>query len=140
MCTALVVREDYWRDYLWRETQLRGINVIRIQYVKMHKYLVEVAENAAEVTKKVLDAFKEAMNEVFIIVRDNLLDLINKITSFVDVLELEPFDDFGTVYDKIEARAVYLNRKESIRREQYYHDCFKLVKINYNIQHHDRRC
>lgn len=140
MCTALVVREDYWRDYFWREAEIRGIKITRYQFERAITWCYDFAERVGEAIRKIIDAFTEAMSYVAIALRDSFGSLIEALRNSFDKLDIEPFDDFDVVCDKIEARAIYLNRKESIRREQYYRNCFKLAKMNYNIQHHDRRC
>lgn len=140
MCTALVVREDYWRGYFWREAEIRGKRVNQYQIERMVEWTKVDFGNIAESIRKVVDVYTQAMAEAFVILKDNFADLFEKLNTFICDLDLEPIDDFDVVCDKIEAKAIYLNRKESIRREQYYHNYFKLIKTNYNIQYHDRRC
>lgn len=138
MCTALVVRDDYWRQQRRVTAELTGIDYEYLE--RLHTTLKEIAYEVGKAIRQVLDAFAEAFKKACVYLGDTVSSLAEMLGKLAEKMELDKDDDYFTVCDKFENRLLYLERKQSIQREQYYKNCFKLAKMNYNIQHHDRRC
>lgn len=138
MCTALVVRDDYWRQQRRVTAELTGIDYEYLE--RLHTTLKEIAYEVGKAIRQVLDAFVEAFKKACVYLGDTVSGLAEMLGKLAEKMELDKDDDYFTVCDKFENRLLYLERKQSIQREQYYKNCFKLAKMNYNIQHHDRRC
>ena len=137
---ALVVREDFWEQQLRIYSQLRGIKLGKQQIDRMVVVIVDFAEKVGEAIIRLSEILYESFEKAWLYVKDTVKDTIKALKKFVDECEITFDDDFDTICDKLENRMLYLNRQECIRNEQYYKSQFRLVKMNYNIMHHDRRC
>lgn len=136
MCTALVVREEYWYrqikvcanlcGYRLSKIQIDAVKIIFEDYCR--KVVVYIRE-LADICIQVFNAFKDTLKETI----ESLLKLFKS-------CEITPDDGFDTTCDKFENRMVYLNRQDCIKHEQYYKAQFKLIKDMHNIMNHDRRC
>lgn len=140
MCTALVVRDEYWKQQLDICAQLSGVKIDRKQIDRLMVVMIDYATVIGKYLAHLIDVAIEAFNEMTIIIKDSVQTTIEALSELFKQCELSGTDDFDTVCDKLENRMVYLNRQNCIRQEQYYKAQFKLVKVNYNIMNHDRRC
>ena len=129
---ALVVREEFWKQQFKVYTQLRGIKLDKKQIDHVVVIIVDFAEKVREAIIRLSEILYESFEKAWIYVKDSVKDTIEALKKFVD--------DFDTICDKLENRMLYLNGQERIRSEQYYKSQFRLVKMNYNILYHDRRC
>lgn len=140
MCNALVVREEYWDRQLDIMVKVFNIGIntdIIKRWCKVCENLVyAVCENIQqwiEIMVKVGKILIEDIQKGFKLVFDALSKLFKE-------CDITSADDFDLVCDKLENRVLYLNWQNCIRQEQYYKSQFKLVKVNYNIMNHNRRC
>lgn len=142
MCTALVVREEYWDRQLITFAKIRGIDVNfnKDTLRELKVALVDVGTRMIHCLREVLLEISEAFGKVVVIIKDSLLETMEAISKCFKSCEITSDDDFDVVCDKLENRMVYLNRQNCIKQEQYYKAQFKLAKVNYNIMNHDRRC
>ena len=136
MCTALVVREEYWDRQIKVCAELSGYRLSNLQLTVVKKFVEDCWEKVIEC----INYLANVIVEVFNVFKDTLVDTIQALHKLFKESEITPNDDFDTVCDKLENRMLYLNRKEYIRQEQYYKAQFKLAKISYNVMNHDRRC
>lgn len=137
---ALVVREEFWDQQLKIYAQLRGIKLDKEQIERMVVVIVGFGKKISEATIRLSEILYESFEKAWLSVKDTVKDTIEALKKFVDECEITFDDDFDTICDKLENRMLYLNRQEYIRNERYYKLQFRLVKMNYNILHHDRRC
>lgn len=136
MCTALVVREEYWDRQIKVCAELSGYRLSNLQLTVVKKFVEDCWGKVIEY----INYLANVIIEVFNVFKDTLVDTIQALHKLFKESEITPNDDFDTVCDKLENRMLYLNRKEYIRQEQYYKAQFKLAKISYNVMNHDRRC
>ena len=137
---ALVVREEYWDQQLRIFTQLRGIKLDKQQIGRIVIVADDFAKRVGEALRRLSEILYECFENAWIFVKDSVSDTIGALKKFFDECEIVFDDDFCTICDKLENRMLYLNRQECIRNERYYKSQFRLIKMNYNILHHDRRC
>lgn len=139
---ALVVREEFWDQQLRIYSQLLGIKLDKQQIDRVVVVIVDFAEKVGEAIIRLSEILYESFEKAWLSVKDTVKDTIEALKKFVDECEITFDDDFDTICDKLENknRMLYLNRQDCIRNEQYYKSQFRLVKTNYNILHHDRRC
>lgn len=140
MCTALVVREDYWRGYFKNEMLLRTGYIDHNKLDNFVRWSCLLMDNIADYIRRICKAIIAAAQKVVVFVHDKFEDLAEALKTFYDASDIYPTDDFYIICDKLENRMIYLERKASIRREQYYKNCFKLAKMNYALINHDRKC
>lgn len=137
---ALVVQEEFWDQQLRIYSQLRGIKLDKQQIYRMVVATVDFSKKVGEALRRLSEILYESFEKAWLSVKDTVKDTIEALKKFVDECEITFDDDFDTICDKLENRMLYLNRQECIRNEQYYKSQFRLVKMNYNILYHDRRC
>lgn len=137
---ALVVREEFWDRQLRVYAQLRGIKLGKQQIDRMVVIIVDFAEKIGEAIIRLSEILYESFEKAWLSVKDTVKDTIEALKKFVDECDITFDDDFDTICDKLENRMLYLNEQECIRNERYYKLQFRLVKMNYNIMHHNRRC
>ena len=140
MCTALVVREEYWDNQFRVYLKLRGITLSQYQLEKVKVIITDFSVKVAQCLKEIADMLVDVFGQIFIYIKDTVYDTLATLSKFVDECEITPKDGFETVCDKRENRTLYLNRQNCIKQEQYYKSQFKLAKMNYNVMNHDRRC
>lgn len=140
MCTALVVREEYWDNQFRVYLKLRGITLSQYQLEKVKVIITDFSVKVAQCLKEIADMLVDVFGQIFIYIKDTVYDTLTTLSKFVDECEITPKDGFETVCDKLENRMLYLNRQNCIKQEQYYKSQFKLAKMNYNVMNHDRRC
>ena len=140
MCTALVVREEYWDNQFRVYLKLRGITLSQYQLEKVKVIITDFLVKVAQCLKEIADMLVDVFGQIFIYIKDTVYDTLATLSKFVDECEITPKDGFETVCDKLENRTLYLNRQNCIKQEQYYKSQFKLAKMNYNVMNHDRRC
>lgn len=140
MCTALVVREEYWDNQFRVYLKLRGITLSQYQLEKVKVIITDFSVKVAQCLKEIVDMLVDVFGQIFIYIKDTVYDTLATLSKFVDECEITPKDGFETVCDKLENRMLYLNRQNCIKQEQYYKSQFKLAKMNYNVMNHDRRC
>lgn len=141
-CYALVVREEFWDRQLRIYTQLCNIK-LDIDKKKIDRtaiVIVELSKKAGEAAARLLELLCECFEKAWVRIKDNITDTLEAMKKFVDECKITSDDVFSVMCDKMENRMLYLNRQEYIRSEQYYKSQFRLVKMNYNVLHHDRRC
>lgn len=139
-CYELVVREEFWDRQLKVRMQLCNIKLDKKQIDHVVVLVVGFAEKVGEAIIRLSEILYESFERVWLSVKDTVADTIKALKKFVDECEITSDDDFDTICDKLENRMLYLNRRECIRNERYYKLQFRLVKMNYNIMHHDMRC
>ena len=140
MCTALVVREEYWDNQFRVYLKLRGITLSQYQLEKVKVIITDFSVKVAQCLKEIADMLVDVFGQIFIYIKDTVYDTLATLSKFVDECEITPKDGFETVCDKLENMTLYLNRQNCIKQEQYYKSQFKLAKMNYNVMNHDRRC
>ena len=140
MCTALVVREEYWDNQFRVYLKLRGITLSQYQLEKVKVIITDFSVKVAQCLKEIADMLVDVFGQIFIYIKATVYDTLATLSKFVDECEITPKDGFETVCDKLENRTLYLNRQNCIKQEQYYKSQFKLAKMNYNVMNHDRRC
>lgn len=140
MCTALVVREEYWDKQLEICAKIRGFDINRQQIEHMKVLIIDFARDIGTYLKTIVDAAVEAFSEMAIVIKEGVTKTMEELSRLFKECEIMGTDDFDLVCDKLENRMLYLNRQNCIRQEQYYKAQFKLAKVNYNIMNHDRRC
>lgn len=143
MCTALVVREEYWERQFEILKQL-GIVKVDLNWKQIdvtRKVIILYSKDVLSGMKLIAEAWSKAIVDMGIIIRDTTEDILNVLSNLFKVCDIDEMDDFDTICDKLENRMLYMMRKESIKKEQYYKNQFKIAKImNRNIMNHDRRC
>lgn len=140
MSTALVVREEYWNKQLEICAKLRGIDFDQKTIEDMKVVIIDFATGIGGYLKVLIDTAIEAFSEMTIVIKTAITKTIERLSELFKECEIVDTDDFDLICNKLENRILYLNRQNCIRQEQYYKAQFKLVKVNYNIMNHDRRC
>lgn len=138
MCTALVVREEYWDRQLITFAKIGGID-INFNKDTLRELKVALVDAGTRMICCLSEALLE-ISEVFVKVLDSLLETMEAVSKYFKNCEIIPDDDFDVACDKFKNRMVYFNRQNCIKQEQYYKTQFKLAKANYNMMNHDRRC
>lgn len=140
MCTALVVREEYWDRQIEICAKLQGIKLNYQQIERIKVCIIDFAECVGKCFRMMFDVCVEVFTNMAIIIKDSISDILETLTKLFEKCEITSEDSFDMVCDKLENRMIYLNRQNCIKQEQYYKAQFKLAKVNYNIMNHDRRC
>lgn len=136
MCTALVVREEYWDRQVKVCANLCGYRLSKIQIDVVKRIFEDCCRKVVVYIRELVDVCIQVFNAF----KDTLKETIESLSKLFKSCEITPDDDFDVVCDKLENKMVYLNRQNCIKQEQYYKAQFKLAKVNYNIMKHDRRC
>lgn len=140
MCTSLVVREEYWDKQIEIYVKIMGIDINRqqVEYMKVH--IIDFAEYISECVRQASNVYIDAIQKMVVIIKDSISAVTEAFQKLFKECKITSQDDFVTIYDKLENWVVYLNRQKYIKMERYYKLCFSLIKINYNIMNHDKRC
>lgn len=140
MCTALVVRDQYWQSVLDFQCKMANIEPIKLDEVRRIKNVIILwAEEVGKAIRRVLDIIWDAIGEIAIVFEDTVEKTLASLQRLWDECHIEPFDDPDIILDKLENRFMYLHQQQSIREQQYYRNCFKLAKMHPCIMNHDRR-
>lgn len=138
MCTALVVREEYWDRQVKICAELSGYRLSKLQV----EVVKRIFEDYCRTCRKVVVYIKVLMDickQVIVAFKDTLKETIEALSGLFKNCEITSKDSFEVACDKLENRMVYLNRQNCIKQEQYYKMQFKLIKDNYNIMNHNKR-
>lgn len=135
MCTALVVREEYWDKQFRICANLCGIDLGDLQ-LNVIKFYKDYYNDTMISVKKLIEACIKA----FVAFKNTLKETIEILSELFKSCEVTSKDSSDVVCDKLENRMMCINRQECIKQEQYYKEYFKAVKINYNIMNHNKRC
>lgn len=130
---TLVVREEYWDRQFEICANLcrrkKKIEDIKKALKDCCTSFIENSEKLIAICIHVYNVFNEKLKEV-----------METLSRLFEDCEITKNDSFDIIYDKLENRMIYLNRKEYIRQEQYYKMQFKLIKLHYNIMNKEKRC
>lgn len=132
METALIVREEYWDMVIEQCTSIKGITLTDSQrqtLIDWYERTVLIIQDCVEKIIEKFVIFIKNMPNVLM----NLSDALRKLREIFDDLDLSDCD-YDKVIDRIERRCFQLRADRFIRENQYYHNCFKVMKLNHNIK------
>lgn len=140
MCTALIVRDEYWDRQVDIKISLFNLgdkkDVIKL-WLKSCLNLVDfVSRKIGEWINTMIQAAKILFGEI----KESWQQACNALSKLFKECDITSEDDFNSFCDKLENKMLFENRKEYIGREQYYKSQFKLIKMNYNVMNHEKRC
>lgn len=140
MCTALIVRDEYWDRQVDIKISLFNLgdkkDVIKL-WLKSCLNLVDfVSRKIGEWINIMIQVAKILLGEI----KESWQQACNALSKLFKECDITSEDDFNSFCDKLENKMLFENRKEYIRREQYYKSQFKLIKMNYNVMNHEKRC
>lgn len=137
MCTALVVREEFWDKQLYVKLKLFKIDIefdTLERYVKYWKY--RLRDLVLEIERQ-MDIMFDICKILAQYIKGGLCEAFEELAKCLEYTFTS--DDSSSVPFR-KNRQNYNCRNCLVGQNQYYKSQFRLTKMNYNVMNHDRRC
>ena len=121
----IVDRDKYWDDALRIQLEIKGIHLSEKQRQDIEDAIVKISITVQEAVEKIMKAILVLVEELKPVM-DEARYALNKLAEELRFIK-EELD-----FDSPKERCYPL--KPFTKENQYFHNCFKLSKLNYNIR------